>query len=651
MASIIRTTKSNQNMVLLLEVARIFREMADLLKRNETERDLKNFYGHMMALCLLVTDHAKRVEAVVSPDNALIHQLLDRFQSLTTAHILQMLSDLPIYASHSRLWALKDYWNSSEKQSRNAKLDLIRECLDFGSSPEQRDELIEFLEKRVDEFLVLYPEDTSKLPMDDCPPQRKRSEPSYAVWAAAQALYEALVASICSCDPTHKYGARLRLGTYQKPDLDKDFNFDMFLALEQFWQEVHIRTVRESKVKFAHNNEMEQAKTKEKLKSDRKQVKRLCKPIEKIKKMSSYRLQFMVENRQLWKLQSEESMSLIDKSKPPISLEQFIKAQPPLLTGKTKRVLAVFLSYTVLHLHGTQWLQSTWGSSSIIFFQTTSSTIPLKPFIQLQLGQDHGCASVNASETVNVDKDGNVDLSSSDSDSDSDDPDELLGRHPCPYLVTLATMLIEVYMALPFQMLAKKYGVNLLGNADDKSRYLDILQVFRKCESDIPENTQFRLAVNNCLNPNLWQDADNKSLDKQTLRSVMYQEVVRPLEDELKQAFSSICIEKLDSNAGNLDIGRWGQTIQNQQTNGPSLLRLPAESYGYPNEFASLNQSQYVARNQQHVQPEMPALGHFAIPGHRIAQNVERRIFRDVDYASSKLFDDETRPEDISDKA
>jgi hypothetical protein len=610
MAPIVRTTESNQNIALLLEVARIFREMAHLLKRNEAERDLKNFYSHMMTFCLLVADHAKRVEAVVSPDNTLIHQLLDRFQSLTTAHILQMLSDLPIYASHSRLWALKYYWNSTEKQSQDAKLDLIRECLDFGSSPEQRDELIEFLEKWVEEILVLYPEDTSKWPMDDCAPQRKRMEPSYAVWAAAQALYEALVASICTCNPTHKYSARLCLGTYQKPDLDEDFNFDMFLALEQFWQEVHIHTVRvrKPKVKFAHD-EMEQAKTKEEPKS---KVKRLCKPIEKIKKMSSYRLQFMVENRQLWKLQSEESKSPIDKLKPPISLEQFIKGQPSSLTGKTKRVLAVLLSYTVLHLHGTLWLQSTLGSSSIIFFQTTSSTIPLKPFIQLRLVQDHGCASMNGSETVN-NKDGDVDPSGS--DSDSDDPDDLLGRHLCPYLVALATMLIEVYLASPFQMLAKKYGVNLSGSADDKSRYLDILQVFRKCEPDIPENSRFRLAVNNCLNPSLWEDADSQSLDKQTLRSVMYQEVVRPLEDELNQAFSYISIEELDSIAQTLDFGSWGQTIQNQQTNGPPLMHLPAESHGYPNE------------------------------------NVERRMFRDVDYASSKFFDDETRPEDISDKA
>ena len=70
-------------------------------------------------------------------------------------------------------------------------------------------------------------------------------------------------------------------------------------------------------------------------------------------------LGFMVERGLLWKLRSETSRSRIDKSQEPISLEYFIKERSDALTEKTKRVLAVLLSYAVFHLYGTPWLQPT----------------------------------------------------------------------------------------------------------------------------------------------------------------------------------------------------------------------------------------------------------------------------------------------------
>jgi len=655
MASMARPAESCQEIALLLNIGRIFREMALLLKTNETERDLQRFYSHLMAFCLLVSDQVNRVKTALRPENPLIHRLLDLFQSLTTVHIAQKLSNLQICTSYPRLWALDHYWSKIADQSSETKVDFIRSCLDFGSNPARRDALTDFLEKWVDDLLEVYPEDSSQWSKEDCLPQRKkRSEPSYAVWAAAQALYEALLASKnCTCHPTHDYGARLCLGTYRKPSLEdshaliEDFDFDMFLALEKFWQEVHVHTKKETMVRFVLNAELEQAMTK-KAKASRMKVKELCKPIEKIKAMSPYRrLKFEVENRQLFKLESDESKSPFDRTKTPVSLAQFIEERSYTLTEKTKRILALLLSYAVLHLYGTTWLQSSWGSSNIVFLQTKSSSIPLKPFIQAQLVQDHGSSSLVASKACQLDEDGELDpddIDRDDIDPDDIDPDDLLPHHQCPCLVTLAIMLMEVYLATPFQTLGAKYEVKLSDGSDNNLRYLEVLQVFQHCKFEIPENSQFRSSLNNCLDMNLWQDENSQPLKEQTMRSVMYQEVVRPLEDELDQAFSYISIDELDSIVQTLDLS-WGQTIQDQQLIG---VQHPMGSNRF---WEALGRSQFMAGFQQNIQHQRQAWRHPESDGLRMALKRKREACQEADYTSFKFFDDESRPEEISDDA
>ena len=90
-----------------------------------------------------------------------------------------------------------------------------------------------------------------------------------------------------------------------------------------------------------------------------------------------------------------------------------------------------------------------------------------------------------------------------DTDPDDIDPDNDLFNHPCPCLVTLATMLMELYMAIPFQKLAEKYEVELSGSIDNSAKFFDAYLVFERCKPDIPENSQFIVAIDKCLKPNL----------------------------------------------------------------------------------------------------------------------------------------------------
>ncbi|KAF4626074.1 hypothetical protein G7Y89_g12089 [Cudoniella acicularis] len=635
MSPISYATMGSQTVVLLLDTSLTIREIAKLLKADEPNRELKHFYSHLMTHCLLIRDHANRIKATVGLNDELIVRILVRFESVVRTHVLQELSSFEVF-SYSRLRALNQHWNKIRNQNDKVELEFIRQCLNFGQYPDQRDEFVESLEKWEDDLIAQYPEDRSQWSKDDFTPQKKsKTEPPYAVWGAAQLLFKTLMdCKKCTCNPGHDIRARLCLGTYRKPDLDKeigeDFDFDMFLSMKQDWHEVHVHTVNEPVVQFALNDEVQRSQKKKHESPMR--VRNLCNI-----KMTSHCHKFKVEKGRLFKLRSERSNFQIDKTKSSVSLKQFIEEGPKYLTEKTKRILAVLLSYAVLHLHGTSWLQPTWGSSSIIFFQTASSAIPLRPFIQTQLAESTDSATleldhIEQQEEADCDLD---DCDPDDFDQDSIDPDDLV-LHQYPSLVTFAVMLMELYLSTPFEMLAKKYGIDLLDGVENRTGFIDADLVFKECKSEIPENSQFYYAVEKCLDPQTWEDEEGKKLDSQMLRTTIYQEVVRPLEDELCQAFSYISIDELDKIARTLDFGNWGQAIQNQQTRGHSSWRHPKEAYNPRNELPSPQHSQYFGGPQG-----LPEALHIA----------GQRTFSEFNYKASRFFDDETVSEDHSREA
>jgi hypothetical protein len=303
------------------------------------------------------------------------------------------------------------------------------------------------------------------------------------------------------------------------------------------------------------------------------EVKALCLHIEKMQTRVPHRLELKVDKGRLLKLRSERSRFQIDKKQPSVSLQYFIREGPRSLTEKTKRILAVLLSYAVLHLHGTPWLQPTWDSSQILFFQCPSSKIPLRPFIEAQLGWPRQQELDESSPRL--DRGHEEDGCHSDSDWDDLDPDDV--EHPFPALVTLAVMLMELYLVTPFDSLARNRGIEIPEGADNRTRSLDVALVFDEYKREIPENSHFYSAIEKCLDPRTWQDERSQKLTDRELRARLYEEVVQPLEDELCDAFTFITIEELDKIAETVDIGSWGQAIQHQQM-GLNHLRYPQPS-------------------------------------------------------------------------
>ncbi|KAI1427237.1 pfs domain-containing protein [Xylaria sp. FL1777] len=655
---------------------RTVQEISKLQRACETHNELKLFYADLMAYCAMIRGHWNRIrKSIVGINDTLHTRLLNQLEVVVTPNVVGNFcvsaSSLPV---GMRLRALHRRWEESRWEvDNNWRLERIQSYLDFGATPEARNEFIHSLAMCEEEIRKLYPEDPSEWTIDDFAPQRKVREPPYAVWNAAQSIFKALAACKgCACRPMHEFGARLGLGTYRKPDHELDLNvdveldFDMFLSMTESWHEVCVHTAKETVVQFAASDEPSQPSSKARGPGNRSmKVKNLCEPIAKIQTMTQYRLEFKVIRGQLFKLQSKRSTSLIDTTKDCISLEQFLQGGSRSFTERTRRILAVILSSAVLHLHDTPWLQPTWNSSDVLFFRTTSSAVPLRPFIQIQLSNPDHTHDLRQVQNSCDSNEGELQSSALDDiDPDDIDPDDLI-QHQCPTLISLAIILMELYFVTPFDVLAQRYGVNLgedLG-LRNYTRNVDTTLVFQECRSEIPENFQFLYAVEKCLDHTVWEDTEGNKLDNQTLRTKIYEEVVRPLETELTQTYSSISIDSLDEFARNLDFASWDRTIRswNQQhstetSRGHSpassqtfnLLPKPLEpnyTQIFPTTQSSLQYTGQIYQSPQPVPSYCPPYLHASM------STIACTPINDIDYQFRRFFDDETIPQTHSAEA
>lgn len=530
-------------------------QIAGTLRLSEEDPQLKSFFAQLRVYLNMICQHLKRISSSrVTIDKNFQNRLLSFIESIFTGDLSQLSFD----ARLRRLDELRD--DIQGLADNGAKVEAHQHCLDFGETQIERDEFLESLSALENELETQYPEDRSQLTAEDRGPLIKISEPLYGVWSAAESIFKALVAcKDCNCTPTHDFGARLCLGTHRKPDCEADdqVDFDIFLSLKEDWHEAHIHTARDRAVTIAVEQSKKRKRTPMSI-----VVTQLCQQIAKVSPMVGYRLQLQVTKGQLLKLQSQRSGSPVDKTKHPVSLDQFLRNRPANFTERKKRILAVILSWTVFHLHNTPWLEPSWNSSSVLFFQTSSSAVTLRPFIQTKL------SLLDLSPPPDGCKHGPDTTESEDLDPDDMDPDDLL-MHPCPILVTLAMMLLEIYFVTPFDVLARQYKVSVDESQSSSTKHLNVSVVFDACRTEMPEDSQFYAAVGSCLDPQVWETENGDSLSSNELRSKIYEKVVLPLETELSQGFSSISIYKLDKFAETLDLASWDQTIQtlNQQTN------------------------------------------------------------------------------------
>lgn len=537
--------------------------IAVILADHETELDSRSFYLNLNARCTLILSQETSITTTRNAERVNLAQyILGRLESLVDRRILP-----PADASRSHqfphMQALNQLWTSYGKDEKVSKLLYIKNCLNFGSLKEQR-ELLAGL-KRCDDIFVPEFRDDDRL--DEPPTWERRSEPPYASFLAAQSLFQVLeISGSCLCP--HTYGARFCIKTHRESDLNEEYDFNLFLGVDERWQDAHFHAIKKSQrstVRFAiEDGSLPSKRAMPRI--ERKKVKFLCDPVKKIQKnFPTYRLKFLVENDILWKLRSEPSNSA-DAITHTITLRQFIAEESPKLNEKTKCILAVLLGYAILQLHQTPWLNSSWGPDNILFLKTPSG-IPLQPYIELRFG--NSIANSPPNSAVGLD-----DIE----DDDDLDPDDFMS-HPYPSLVAFGAMLIELHLAQSLQTIAQVYDLNYNERMNDCAKHIATAAIFEKFKDVISEQT--REAIDKCLNPNIDVDDDGNQLGALDLRSVIYKDIVSRLEYELEHRFSYIKVETLDAEAQKLDLIRWGQpiiyktTVQDQHADdGLTLSRV-----------------------------------------------------------------------------
>lgn len=538
------TTLAQAALEAILEIARDLRTCAD-------NGELRLFYADLMAYCVLINNHLSRITRA---GKRLSCDLVD---SITVRLGAILISSGNV---EDRLRDLKARWGEVRTKDSMIKAQFIGSTLAFGDSPEQRAALIDFLASWETSVQSQYPMERFSWTAEDVAPQQKTGEPSFSVWDSAQAVFKAMTScQNCTCRPEHDFGARLCIGTYRKSGADSDtedkVDFDMFLSVAQDWQEVRVHAAKERAIQFDIDGQAPPRQPR--ISSAR--VKHLCVPISRAKRMMTVKLK-VTQGRLLW-LPSERSKRLEDLTKSPVSLYEFLKGHPRAFTGKTRRILAVLLSYAVLHLQDTPWLQPTWSSSDIIFFRTMDSEIPLRPFLQTRLSETE-------SSGVAFNGHAQPDPCAAEDELDYDvDPDDQM-QHPCPTILTLAIMLMEVYFAMPFEDIARRLDHDVASDTSFLTKYFVAIDIFEAYRDEMPD--LFLYTVEKCLSRATWEDEEGNRLDSHTLRSRIYEEIVRPLENDLKLGYSSISIEDVDQFARELDFSNWDQAIRNQQEQNQS---------------------------------------------------------------------------------
>ncbi|PHH80893.1 hypothetical protein CDD80_5813 [Ophiocordyceps camponoti-rufipedis] len=441
--------------------------------------DQKRFCHHLVAHCVLVQDHVRRVWLHTGSESTIIFRLVQIYDLLFAAESPWA---QPTTFSSSRLHQINQGWSSLRPLSEPEVL--LRDRL----SSSEREEFARY-----------------HIKLERLSPRLNEYDAAFCAW------HRDLIAK----HPDH--GA------------DRAFIHQDEQSFEPSNEvRVHTNTENMDAVQIIGTDEAAATRSLGPLRQTA--VKELCRQMKMMREKVLYRLELKVEGGRLFRLPSQRSSFRVDKKQPPVSLQHLLRENPSSLTERTKRILAVLLSYAVYHLRDTSWLKPDLDSSHILFFRKPSTEWPLIPYLQAQL------------KVVAPELKSQAAVSTPDSSWDGLDPDEF--QHPLPELVTLSTILMELHFAKPFDVLARDRRIEVPGGTSPKW-FLDVATVFEEYKSEIPRITQIYHVIERCLDPEIWRDCRGNTLDNKALRTTMYKQIVWPFEDELCKAFD-ISMQEVD---------------------------------------------------------------------------------------------------------
>ena len=223
----------------------------------------------------------------------------------------------------------------------------------------------------------------------------------------------------------------------------------------------------------------------------------------------SLRMQY--DGEQLWQVNSKPKRLWGLESGPAVSLGAFLRNTGK-MTLKQKRILAVILAHTMLQYCGSPWMAEDWNKEHIEFFH---QTIKRDGAANLDLERPYLSKGFVTSRTAQ-----------------GGSPKYVL--HPCPPVLALGILLLEIELGVPIE--SKRADADLNGGkVNANTDYFTATRILEESYDNM-YHSYFKI-IQACLDCKFFAELQRPSLEDEEFRQAVYDEIVVPLEEELRTAW------------------------------------------------------------------------------------------------------------------
>lgn len=211
------------------------------------------------------------------------------------------------------------------------------------------------------------------------------------------------------------------------------------------------------------------------------------------------------DEQYLWQLQSRPRQLHYFESAEAVALQTLLQGANE-LPLKEKRVLALILAYSLLQLCGSPWLRETFSKEHITFFYKSAD----------EPDYDRPYISTRFDEPLTVAK--GLDVNQ---------------LHRNPSILSLGILLLELHKERPIEAYRKPED---LINGTEVNINTDYTVVDREVKKLKDCSLDYQEAIQACLDMP-WKPQGRINMDDPATRNGVYDSIIQPLENELKNLF------------------------------------------------------------------------------------------------------------------
>ncbi|KAL1616795.1 hypothetical protein SLS54_008187 [Diplodia seriata] len=261
---------------------------------------------------------------------------------------------------------------------------------------------------------------------------------------------------------------------------------------------------------------------------DRFHVESICAVVTDARR-SNVALEVVYESDALWhKAQKQTTGGVME---PCMTLDHLLRHQSQKKL-KERRVLAVILAHSLLNLSDSNWLRDEWDKTHISFFSSQPDQVNLKPYLVTNF---QALTERNDQSRMRI--------------------------HPSPTILALGILLLELQIWATIESRRLPEDLADDGSVNINTNLSTAVRVLEDAADEIFEN--YRRAVHACLECDFLNE-NEVNFNDEGFRSLVYENIVAPLEKELYQVLPSQVL----SNPENYQYHTAGDSLQSQ---GPQM--------------------------------------------------------------------------------